>query len=85
MKLPDKASKGDTSHQGLLRQMVMITRAIFASPVGKTLWLLVAAVVLIIIATAYGQIRLNRWNKPSSTHCRAATCGTSSSSWACSS
>jgi putative ATP-binding cassette transporter len=64
MKLPDKASKGDTSHQGLLRQMVMITRAIFASPVGKTLWLLVAAVVLIIIATAYGQIRLNRWNKP---------------------
>src|SRR5271169_6961465 len=42
----------------------MMTRAIFASPVGKTLVLLVIAVILVIIATAYGQIRLNRWNKP---------------------
>ncbi|HEY3656980.1 MAG TPA: ABC transporter ATP-binding protein/permease [Steroidobacteraceae bacterium] len=42
----------------------MTIRAIFASPVGKTLTVLVAAIVLVIIATAYGQIRLNRWNKP---------------------
>jgi len=42
----------------------MMTRAIFASPVGKTLVLLVIAVILVVIATAYGQIRLNRWNKP---------------------
>ncbi|MDB6086244.1 MAG: transporter domain protein [Gammaproteobacteria bacterium] len=57
-------SNSDTAHLGLMRQMVTMTRAIFASPVGKTLTVLVAAVVLIIIATAYGQIRLNRWNKP---------------------
>jgi len=42
----------------------MMTRVTFASPVGKTLLLLVIAVILVIIATAYGQIRLNRWNKP---------------------
>jgi putative ATP-binding cassette transporter len=39
-------------------------RAIFASPVGKTLTLLTIAIVLIILVTAYGQIRLNNWNKP---------------------
>ncbi len=42
----------------------MMTRAIFASPVGKVLVLLVIAVILVVVATAYGQIRLNRWNKP---------------------
>jgi vitamin B12/bleomycin/antimicrobial peptide transport system ATP-binding/permease protein len=43
---------------------MMMTRAIFASPVGKTLVVLIVAVILVVIATAYGQIRLNRWNKP---------------------
>jgi putative ATP-binding cassette transporter len=42
----------------------MINRAIFASPVGRTLMVLMAAIVVVIVATAYGQIRLNRWNKP---------------------
>jgi len=42
----------------------MLMRAILASPVGKTLVLLAIVVVLVIIATAYGQISLNRWNKP---------------------
>lgn len=31
---------------------------------GKKLLFLVATVILVVIATAYGQIRLNRWNKP---------------------
>ncbi len=31
---------------------------------GKKLLVLVASVVLVVVATAYGQIRLNRWNKP---------------------
>src|SRR6266481_5764056 len=44
--------------------MLMITRVIFASPVGKVLTMLVASLVIVISATAYGQIRLNRWNKP---------------------
>ena len=52
----------------------MMTRATFASPVGRTLVLLVIAVILVVIATAYGQIRLNRWNKPFYDACRAGTC-----------
>ena len=32
--------------------------------VARILLLLVIAVILVIIFTAYGQIRLNRWNKP---------------------
>ncbi|MDP9012565.1 MAG: ABC transporter ATP-binding protein/permease [Pseudomonadota bacterium] len=49
---------------GLFRELGMVIRVMFASPVGKTLMILMAAVVLVIVATAYGQIRLNRWNKP---------------------
>src|SRR5450631_4413714 len=44
--------------------MLMMIRVIFASPVGKVLTMLVASLVIVISATAYGQIRLNRWNKP---------------------
>src|SRR6202522_4169738 len=39
-------------------------RAISISPVGRKIVILMVAIVLVIIATAYGQIRLNRWNKP---------------------
>ena len=49
---------------GFLRQLGLVIRAIFSSPVGKTLAILMAAIVLIIVATAYGQIRLNGWNRP---------------------
>jgi vitamin B12/bleomycin/antimicrobial peptide transport system ATP-binding/permease protein len=49
---------------GLTREMLMMIRVIFASPVGKALTILVASLVLVISATAYGQIRLNSWNKP---------------------
>jgi putative ATP-binding cassette transporter len=42
----------------------MLTRAIFASPAGKSLTVLILATVVIVAATAYGQIRLNSWNKP---------------------
>jgi putative ATP-binding cassette transporter len=67
--LPTKAAdrtteEGETHNLGLVRELMMLMRAILASPVGKTLVLLAIAVVLVIIATAYGQIRLNRWNKP---------------------
>src|SRR5271156_214471 len=41
-----------------------MSRTIFGSPVGKTLMLLVAVIILVVAATAYGQIRLNGWNKP---------------------
>jgi putative ATP-binding cassette transporter len=58
------ATTADNAHLGLWRQLRMTTRAIFASPVGKTLSFLLAAIVLVVVATSYGQIRLNRWNKP---------------------
>jgi len=63
-KISGTASEGEGAQSGLLRQLLAMNRAIFSSPVGKTLVLLVVAVVLVVIAIAYGQIRLNRWNKP---------------------
>jgi putative ATP-binding cassette transporter len=55
---------GETAHLGLARQIGLISRAIFGSPVGKVLIFLVAIIILVVAATAYGQIRLNGWNKP---------------------
>ena len=62
--VPASGSAGEAAHLGLTRQLAMITRATFGSPVGKTLVTLVAALVIVIVVTAYGQIRLNQWNKP---------------------
>ena len=58
------ASEGEPAHLGLARQVGLMSRTVFGSPVGKTLMLLLAMVVLVVAATAYGQIRLNGWNKP---------------------
>jgi putative ATP-binding cassette transporter len=58
------ASEGEAAHLGLARQMGLMTRTLFGSPVGKTLMVLVAVIILVVVATAYGQIRLNGWNKP---------------------
>ncbi len=63
-KISGAASEGEATDLGLWRELIMTIRAIFASPAGKTLVLLVIAVILVVIATAYGQVRLNRWNKP---------------------
>ncbi|MGA2780125.1 MAG: ABC transporter ATP-binding protein/permease [Steroidobacteraceae bacterium] len=49
---------------GVARQAGLIVRTVFGSPVGKKLVALVAVTVLVVAATAYGQIRLNSWNKP---------------------
>jgi len=54
----------EAAHSGLGRQLGMMIRALLASRVGKRLIVIVAAVLIIVLATAYGQIRLNRWNKP---------------------
>jgi len=58
------ASEGEAAHLGLARQIGLMIRTIFGSPVGKTLMVLVAVIILVVAATAYGQIRLNGWNKP---------------------
>ncbi len=52
------------AHLGLVRQVRLMVRTIFGSPVGKSLIVLVAAIVGVVVATAYGQIRLNGWNRP---------------------
>ena len=49
---------------GFLRQLGLVVRAISGSPVAKRLAVLIAVIILVIVATAYGQIRLNSWNKP---------------------
>ncbi len=64
-KLADVASDIDEAAQaGLIPQLSMMVRALFASPVRNTLALLVFALIAVILVTAYGQIRLNRWNQP---------------------
>src|ERR1039457_329793 len=54
----------EAAHSGWVRQLGMMVRALWASSVGKTLVSLLAAILIIVLATAYGQILLNRWNKP---------------------
>ncbi|HEV7612843.1 MAG TPA: ABC transporter ATP-binding protein/permease [Steroidobacteraceae bacterium] len=58
------ASEGETAHLGFARQIGLMSRTIFGSPVGKTIIVLLAVIILVVAATAYGQIRLNGWNKP---------------------
>src|SRR5271156_2525818 len=58
------ASEGETTHLSFTRQIGLISGTIFCSPAGKALLVLIAAIVAVVAATAYGQIRLNRWNKP---------------------
>jgi putative ATP-binding cassette transporter len=54
----------EIAQQGLGPQLKMVTGALWASPVRSRLLLLGTALSLVIIATAYGQIRLNSWNQP---------------------
>lgn len=58
------ADAEETAHSGLVPQLAMMTRALMASPVGKTLVWLLLGILLVVVATTYGQIRLNRWSKP---------------------
>ena len=62
----DQPQGGDQKEDGtgLVPQLDMMIRALFASPVRNTLFLLGGAIFVVIVATAYGQIRLNRWNQP---------------------
>jgi len=45
-------------------QVGMMLEAFWASPVRNTLLWLGGLIFLVIVTTAYGQIRLNRWNEP---------------------
>jgi putative ATP-binding cassette transporter len=54
----------EIAQQGLAPQLKMVIGALWASPIRNALLLLGTALCLVIIATAYGQIRLNSWNQP---------------------
>lgn len=58
------AAPSEAAHPAFARQMGTLLQALRGSPVGKTLLWLVIAIVAVVIATSYGQIQLNRWNKP---------------------
>lgn len=49
---------------GLFHQVGSLLRALRHSPVGGVLLVLSVAIVVVVCGTAYGQIRLNSWNKP---------------------
>jgi putative ATP-binding cassette transporter len=58
------ANLGEGAQAGAFTQARMIYRAIFASPVGRLLVVLLVVLTIGILATTYGQIILNRWNQP---------------------
>jgi putative ATP-binding cassette transporter len=66
---PDAATSPPTDDEesaqsGLMPQLSMMIRALWESPVRTTLIAFSTALLIVIVATAYGQIRLNRWNQP---------------------
>ena len=54
----------DELQSGLVAQVLLLSRALIASRVGRALVTLSIAVFIVVAATAYWQIRLNSWNKP---------------------
>ena len=54
----------EIAQSGLMPQLGMVSRALWTAPVRNALLLLATAIFLVIVATAYGQIRLNSWNQP---------------------
>ncbi len=54
----------EIANSGLVPQLGLMVRALWAAQVRNTLFLLSGALFLDIAATAYGQIRLNSWNQP---------------------
>jgi putative ATP-binding cassette transporter len=52
------------SHANLGRQLLLMWQVFRFSPVRRPLLTLIAVIVAVVGATAYGQIRLNSWNKP---------------------
>lgn len=55
---------GTPTEASLVSQLDMMIRALWASPARGAIVGITAAAVLVIVATAYGQVRLNRWNQP---------------------
>jgi vitamin B12/bleomycin/antimicrobial peptide transport system ATP-binding/permease protein len=59
-----KSTTEESANSGLVPQLGMMVRALWAAPVRNTLFFLSGALFIVVAATAYGQIRLNTWNQP---------------------
>ncbi len=59
-----ESNSEEIANSGLLPQLDMMLRALWAAPVRNKLFLLSGALFLVIAVTAWGQIRLNGWNQP---------------------
>jgi putative ATP-binding cassette transporter len=53
-----------TAHASLVSQLDMMVRALWSSSARNAILTLGAAAAAVIVVTAYGQVRLNRWNQP---------------------
>jgi putative ATP-binding cassette transporter len=61
----DKPARSRISgHADLLSQLNMMIRALLSSPLRNRLFGIGGAIFLVVVATTYAQIRLNRWNQP---------------------
>src|SRR5580698_2570881 len=60
----NSAEAEERANSRLLPQLEMMARALWASPVRNTLFLLSGSIFFVVAVTAYGQIRLNNWNQP---------------------
>ena len=56
--------KDEIAESGLVPQLAMMRRGLWASPTRNTVALLGVALFVVVAATAFGQIRLNSWNQP---------------------
>ena len=61
---PGRPDSDEIAASRLVPQVGMMLKAFWASPVRNTLLWLAGVIFLVVVATAYGQIRLNRWNAP---------------------
>ncbi len=59
-----RATPGDLRARRLREYLATMADAFSGSPLRRTLMLLAAGIFAVILATAYGQIVLNGWNKP---------------------
>jgi putative ATP-binding cassette transporter len=62
--IPSTAPEGEAPQLGFSRQLALMARTVFGSPVGKAIIFLILGLLVVVGMTAYGQIRLNTWNRP---------------------
>jgi putative ATP-binding cassette transporter len=58
------AEMGTVAESRLGKQLGLILQALRSSAVAKILLVLIVSLVVVVLATAYGQVHLNRWNQP---------------------